>query len=244
MKSFLLAAVLLTSLLTSARAQMGADEQYIAIYGVIQQAETQISAGEPQQALASLKVAQAQLQKFQKLFPNWNPGIINYRLDSVSQKIGTLQAQVTATSTVVPPASATNGMSAAQAAKASAQEDSLRAENQTLQAKLKEALASQPAAVDAGELAQAQEKIRSLMKANDLLEAEKRRWRRANPADRTQTKFQACASNWPMRPASIRRSIRARKNSRRKMRRCKKTCNPPAAKIRPRWRRCAVKTTV
>lgn len=178
MKSFLLAAVLLTSLLTSARAQMGADEQYIAIYGVIQQAETQISAGEPQQALASLKVTQAQLQKFQKLFPDWNPGIINYRLDSVSQKIAALQAQVAVASAVVPPTSATNGMSAAQAAKVSAQEESLRAElaaarveNQTLQAKLKEALASQPAAVDAGELAKAQEKIRSLMKANDLLEA-------------------------------------------------------------------------
>jgi tetratricopeptide (TPR) repeat protein len=178
MKSFLLAAMLLIFLLTSARAQMGADDQYIAIYGVVQQAETQISAGEPQQALASLKVAQAQLQKFQKLFPDWNPGIINYRLDSVSQKIAALQAQVAATSAVVPPASATNEMSAAEMAKASAQEESLRAElaaaraeNQTLQSKLKEALALQPAAIDAGELAKAQEKIRSLMKANDLLEA-------------------------------------------------------------------------
>jgi Tfp pilus assembly protein PilF len=178
MKSFLLATVPLIFLLTSARAQMGADDQYIAIYGVIQQAETQVSAGEPQQALASLKVAQAQLQKFQKLFPDWNPGIINYRLDSVSKKIAALQVQVAAVTAAVPPAAATNGMSAAETAKASSQEENLRAElatvqseNQMLQAKLKEALASQPAAIDAGELAKAQEKIRSLTKANDLLEA-------------------------------------------------------------------------
>jgi predicted Zn-dependent protease len=38
-----------------------------------------------------------------------------------------------------------------------------------LQAKLKEALSSQPAAVDSGELARAQEQIRQLMKENDLL---------------------------------------------------------------------------
>jgi tetratricopeptide (TPR) repeat protein len=46
---------------------------------------------------------------------------------------------------------------------------SVQSENQTLQAKLKEALATQPAAIDAGELARAQEQIRSLMKENDLL---------------------------------------------------------------------------
>ena len=178
MKFFLPATVLLIFLLTSARAQMSADDQYIAIYGVVQQAETQVRAGEPQQALASLKVAQAQLQKFQKLFPDWNPGIINYRLDSVSKKIAALQARVAAVSAAVPLPAATNGMSAAEAAKSPAQEENLRAElatvqseNQILQAKLKEALASQPAAIDAGELAKAQEKIRSLMKANDLLEA-------------------------------------------------------------------------
>jgi tetratricopeptide (TPR) repeat protein len=46
---------------------------------------------------------------------------------------------------------------------------SVQSENQTLQAKLKEALSSQPAAIDSGELARAQEQIRSLMKENDLL---------------------------------------------------------------------------
>lgn len=178
MKSFLVAVVFLISLLPSARAQMGPDDQYIAIYGVIQQAETQAGAGEPQQALASLTAAQEQLQKFQKLYPDWNPGIISYRLEDVAKKIARLKAQVAAASAPVPPAADTNGISAAEAAKWSAQAENLRSElaavqseNQTLQAKLKEALASQPAAVDAGELARAQEQIRSLMKENDLLKA-------------------------------------------------------------------------
>ena len=45
----------------------------------------------------------------------------------------------------------------------------LQADNTTLQAKLKEALAAQPAAIDSRELARARETIRSLMKENDLL---------------------------------------------------------------------------
>ena len=45
----------------------------------------------------------------------------------------------------------------------------LQADNTTLQAKLQEALAAQPAAIDPRELTRAQEKIRSLMKENDLL---------------------------------------------------------------------------
>ena len=47
--------------------------------------------------------------------------------------------------------------------------NNLQADNETLQAKLKEALAAQPAAVDARELARVQEQLRSLMKENDLL---------------------------------------------------------------------------
>jgi tetratricopeptide (TPR) repeat protein len=47
----------------------------------------------------------------------------------------------------------------------------LQADKTVLEAKLKEALATQPAAVDPRELAKAQERIQSLMKENDLLKA-------------------------------------------------------------------------
>ena len=186
MKSFLVAMVLLC-VLASARAQQDADEKYIAIYGVIQQAESLSSTGEPRQALASLTEAQTQLLRFQKIYPTWNPGIISYRLDDLNNKITGIKAQIAAASTPAPVPVATNGMSGAEAARMSAQDENLRAqldaaqsENQTLQAKLKEALSSQPAVIDSGELARAQEQIRSLMRENDLLKA-----RAAMPAEKT-----------------------------------------------------------
>jgi len=178
MRSFFVATAFLISLLPSARAQESADEKYIAIYGVVQQAENLAGTGEPRQALASLTDAQAQLQQFQKVYPDWNPGIINYRLNDLAQKIAGLKAQVAAASAPASPVAPAAGLSAAEAAKLSAQAEQLRAalataqsENQTLQAKLKEALAAQPAAIDAGELVKAQEQIRSLLKENDLLKA-------------------------------------------------------------------------
>ena len=178
MRSFLVILAVLFSLLPAARAQEEADEKYIAIYGVLQQAESLADTGEPRQALTSLTEAQAQLQRFQKLYPDWNPGIISYRLDDLAKKIAAVQAQIAAASAPAPTVPPAGGISRAAAANLSAQDDLLRTElaavqteNETLQAKLKEALAAQPAAIDAGELARAQEQIRSLMKENDLLKA-------------------------------------------------------------------------
>src|ERR1039457_6566597 len=45
MRSFLVAVLMLFSLLLSARAQQDADEKYIAIYGVVQQAENLAGTG-------------------------------------------------------------------------------------------------------------------------------------------------------------------------------------------------------
>ena len=178
MKSFLVATLVVISFLTSAPAQQEADEKYIAIYGVVQQAESMAGTGEPRQALTSLTEAQTQLQQFQKIYPAWNPGIINYRLEDLAKKIAGLKIQIAAASAPAQPVAPAVGLSAAEAAKLSAQAENLRtqlaamqAENQKLQAKLKEALAAQPAAIDAGELVRAQEQVRSLTKENDLLKA-------------------------------------------------------------------------
>jgi hypothetical protein len=109
MKSFLVAMMVLISLLTPARAQQEADEKYITIYGALQQAESQASSGEPRQALTSLTEVQAQLQRFQKMYPAWNPGIISYRLDDLDKKIGNLKAQIAAASAPVMPAEQPGG---------------------------------------------------------------------------------------------------------------------------------------
>jgi len=93
------ASVILVSLLPSAHAQQEADEKYIAIYGVVQQAENLADTGEPKQALASLTDAQTQLQTFQKIYPDWNPAIITYRLDDLAKKIATINAKLAAMAT-------------------------------------------------------------------------------------------------------------------------------------------------
>lgn len=177
MKSFLVAAVFFLGLLPAVHAQADADEKYIAIYGVVQQAESLADTGGPKEALSSLLDAQAQLQQFQRIYPDWNPAIINYRLSDLSSRITTVKARLAALApkqTVeTAPASP-----AAQNARLSAEEQNLRAqlqsvqaENDTLQAKLKEALSSQPAVIDSGELARVQEQLRELMKENDLMKA-------------------------------------------------------------------------
>ena len=162
----------------AAQAQQEADEKYIAIYGVVQQAESLADTGDPKAALASLLDAQAQLQQFQKIYPNWNPGIISYRLDDLGKKIASIQGMMAAAAAAATAAEPTNTVSSSQVQQLTAEEANLRTqlqsvqtENATLQAKLKEALSTQPAAIDSGELAKAQEQIRGLMKENDLLKS-------------------------------------------------------------------------
>jgi Tfp pilus assembly protein PilF len=96
----------------------------------------------------------------------------------LGKKITAVKVRMTAA--VVPPSTPAVAptSTAAELAQSTAREQALRnqlqsvqAENQTLQAKLKEALSSQPAAIDASELAKSQEQIRSLMKQNELLKS-------------------------------------------------------------------------
>jgi tetratricopeptide (TPR) repeat protein len=173
--------------LPTARAQQNPDDQYLAIYNQMQQADTLQASGQPRQALAGYTQALAGLQKFQKMFPYWDPEIIAYRLSYLADKVNGLAAQfpavpqsATATNAAVnpapPAASAVPAATPATDAEAQlnalrAQVQNLQADNETLQAKLKEALRAQPATVDTQELAKAQAQILSLMKENDLLRA-------------------------------------------------------------------------
>lgn len=178
--------------LPPARAQQNPDDQYIAIYSLIQQADALQGAGQPRQAHADYTQALAGLQKFQKMFPDWDSKVVSYRLDYLKGKINNLTAQFPAIpksetpasmpSTPAPPNAAANAAPpAANAVSATdgemqlgalrAQVQSLQSDNETLQAKLQEALRAQPAPVDAQELARAQAQVLSLMKENDLLRA-------------------------------------------------------------------------
>ena len=170
--------LMLAALLPSARAQQGPDDQYIIIYSLMQQADTLDNSGQSRQALAQYVQVQGELQKFQNIYPDWNPRIVNFRLKYLADRI----AEVTAKLPVAPPgenappapppgaaASTSAADLEAQFGALHEQVQKLQADNTTLQAKLQEALAAQPAAIDARELTQARAKIRSLMKENDLL---------------------------------------------------------------------------
>ena len=190
-----LVGLVLAVALSPVRAQQSPDDQYIAIYSLIQQADALQSGGQPRQALDGYTQALAELRKFQKVFPDWDSKIVTFRLDYLAQKINGLAAQLPAPPQNVtpPPAPATpapanaaanaippvtNAVPAAPATDAEMQLSSLRAQvqglqsdNATLQAKLKEALSAQPATGDTQELAKAQAQVLSLMKENDLLRA-------------------------------------------------------------------------
>jgi tetratricopeptide (TPR) repeat protein len=172
---------LLAFALSPACAQSTADDQYVIIYSLMQQADSFASSGQPNRALAEYVDVQGELQKLHDIYPDWNPKIINFRLNYLAEKIAEVTAQIPVTNappqTVIatnssPVVSATTFSDAnltAQLNSLSAQVQSLQADNTTLEAKLKEALEAQPAVIDSRELTKAQEQIRSLMKENDLL---------------------------------------------------------------------------
>lgn len=181
MKQLLAIVLLVSALLTTARAQQDADSRYITIYGVIQQADTYTANGQPAEALAAYQDAQSQLQKFQQIYPDWETDIVNYRLSDLAGKITALQAQLPAPTNSV--AASQPAPSAAAAAATNvpvnnlqlnvlqSQLQSLKDQNSQLQAKLQEALSTQPQMVDVSQLTKANDQIRALMKENDLLKA-------------------------------------------------------------------------
>src|ERR1035441_7991516 len=81
-----------------ARAQQNPDDQYIAIYSLIQQADALQAADQPRSALAGYTQALAELQKFQKVFPDWDSKIVSFRLNYLTEKINGLAAQFPAAS--------------------------------------------------------------------------------------------------------------------------------------------------
>ncbi len=175
MNRFWIIAVAFAGLLPSAHAQQDADARYVAIYNIIQQADNLAEGNQPKDALNVYAEAMTKLENFQKLFPNWDTGIIAYRLSDLKNKIAALKVSTAPKKVEVATGIIETNPAAAQAqaevSELSVQLQTARLENQNLQAKLKEALATQPAAVDASELAAAQSQLRELQKQNELLNA-------------------------------------------------------------------------
>jgi hypothetical protein len=171
--------VLTLSFSPVARAQSNPDDQYLIIYALMKQADAFDSSGEPRRALDDYTEAQSDLQKFHRVFPDWYPKIVNFRLSYLADKIAEVTAKLPAkpqggTPPVVVATPGTKAVPTNAAAQAELnalrnQVRQLQTANETLQAKLKEALAVQPASVSPDQLAQLQQQLRSYMKENDLL---------------------------------------------------------------------------
>src|SRR5271155_4882801 len=90
--------LLLAAMSPEARAQATPDDQYVIIYSLMQQADGLENSGEPRQALAQYVETQAELQRFQKIFPDWHPNIIAFRLNYLADKIAEISVAVPVTS--------------------------------------------------------------------------------------------------------------------------------------------------
>jgi tetratricopeptide (TPR) repeat protein len=178
--------IALLLVLPAARAE-GPDDQYVRIYTLIQEADKLNGNDQPSEALPKYLEAQTLLQRFQKGYPDWNTKVISFRLNYVAAKIAAVSPRVPAPTAPAPAgpgekAAAPPNAAPSQPTQPAAASDweaqlgglkdqvrQLQADKATLESKLKEALAVQPAALDPRELARAEEKIKSLTKENDLL---------------------------------------------------------------------------
>lgn len=181
-----IATVSLFLVLASSVLAAGSDEQYLDIYNEILQADSLQASGQQEAAALRYLQAQTDLQKLQTEHSNWNPDIVKFRLDYLSDKLQALAKFLPSTNSApaaapaaaagtqaTPAAPASVGPSIADLQQQSAgyqeQIRSLTAVNSELEGKLKEALSVQPAAVSPAEMEKAQAKISSLQKERDLL---------------------------------------------------------------------------
>jgi tetratricopeptide (TPR) repeat protein len=171
MKFFAALAVALLLVLPIARAQENPDDQYVIIYTLIQQGDANLDSGQPQRALDNYREAQTELQKFQQVYSDWNPNIVSFRLNYLAQKIAALTPPTSAAKAPAVTAAPVPADLASQANSLNAQIHQLQADNETLQAKLKEALGAQPASVSPDAFAQLQKQASDLARENDLLKA-------------------------------------------------------------------------
>ena len=172
-RSLALAWVLCLALLSTAQAQTP-DERYVGIYHLIQEADALNDGGKIREAASRYVEAQNALKDFQSTFPSWNERIVKFRLDYVAARLEPLARKVQGSNAVPAIAATTNVV--APGTSLTNQLDELQAEikrltgqNGLLEAKLKEALSVQPPAMDARELARAEQKINELTKERDLL---------------------------------------------------------------------------
>jgi tetratricopeptide (TPR) repeat protein len=151
---------------------------------LIQEADSARDAGQTASAAEKYTTAQTELTRLQRDDPTWNPRVIRFRQNYLRERIAELTPVATppaaAPAAAEPPTPAPASPNASTPQPPSVERENelqnlgdeirrLHAEKQLLEAKLKEALTAQPAALDPRELEKAVERLRALEKENELL---------------------------------------------------------------------------
>lgn len=153
----------------------GADSDYVRVYQLIQDADALSATDQPQSALNKYIEAQTELLKLQGANPTWNERLVKFRLNYLRDKIGALRSQASSapTRTTSEPRTEPKAPDVThlekQIAELREQNRLLAADRGLLEAKLREALSAQPAALDPRSLARAEEELKSLQMENESL---------------------------------------------------------------------------
>src|SRR5688572_19264697 len=151
-------------LATAPLVQAGPDEDYVSIYQMLEESDQLLANGQTTQARARFQAVQNALKKFKAAYPFWNQATVDFRLKYVEERLAKLGGPAPQPAVTTPaPAPVVDPVQQLRINLAKIQE-----ENKVLQAKLQEALAAQPAAIDPRELQKAEAQINALQKEKDL----------------------------------------------------------------------------
>jgi Flp pilus assembly protein TadD len=150
-----------------------ADENYLPIYNRIQEAERLLRGGRPSEARQRFIDAQAELEELRRAHPTWNPSVVQFRLDFIASRLAQLPPEsadsVAPAEKPVPPTAAPPMPTVEEVAALRERVAQLEREKAHLDARLREALAAQPAWSDPEKLAIAEEQIRQQEREIELL---------------------------------------------------------------------------
>jgi Flp pilus assembly protein TadD len=144
------------------------EDRYMQIYSQLEEADKLKNAGNSRGAVAKYLEVQNSLKGLQRAFPDWNSKLVGFRLEYVASQLEPLAKLKTSPLDLPAPAAAPPSV-ADQVKLLQEETDRLTGQNSLLEARLREALKVQPAAIDPRELANAEEKIKQLQKERDLL---------------------------------------------------------------------------
>ena len=193
MKHLFHAALLVALLLAPAIAAEGPDDVYLGIYFLIEAGDKFADKQQLPEAVAKYTEAQTDLKNFKSLHPDWNPIVVDFRLNYLGDKIAAITPRIppppapkpiineTPAVSPAPPGVTVNVANLVPAPQPpNDYENTIRnlqeqlrqagADKVALQEKLREALSVQPAVLDPQELARAQDEIRQLQKENALFQ--------------------------------------------------------------------------